>query len=245
MKVVLPMAGRGSRFANQGVTTPKPLIEIAGRPMVWWALQSLKELAFEQIVFIALREHDEQFQLKKTLPTLIPDGIKVDMIFLDNVTEGQLCTVLTADQFIDTEEDVLVASSDTLVLSSLAADIASRPENCAGLISVANMPGDRWSFAGIDAQGNVVKVAEKVRISDHASTGLYYFSSGRTFLRYGRQMVERQERIRGEYYIIPLYQKLIDDGQVIRLSFADEMWDMGTPESLTAFESGYLNRRNP
>lgn len=242
MKIVVPMAGRGSRFATQGVQTPKPLIQVDGKPMVYWALQSLKGLVFNQVIFIALQEHDRQFDLKRLLPSFTGEGIDVQLVLLDDVTEGQLCTVLTADRYIDTPEDILIASSDTLVISDIGKDVAQWKSSCAGLISVANMPDDRWSFARVDDNGVVVEVAEKIRISPHASTGLYYFSDGSKFVNYGREMVARQEKTRGEYYVMPVYQKYIDDGAEIRLSVASQMWDMGTPDALQTFLKTYLHK---
>ena len=123
------------------------------------------------------------------------------------------------------------------MVSDLASTIANRPANCAGIISVANVPGDRWSFARTDDQGRVVEVAEKVRISDHASTGLYYFSSGCQFVEVGDAMIRAGEKTRGEYYVIPIYQKYIERGWLVTIAPAVEMWDMGTPEALNIFKN--------
>src|SRR5262245_34697805 len=170
MKVVVPMAGRGSRFAGANLETPKPLIPIARRPMVSWALRSLARMPYTQILFVALAEHEARFGLTDLLLGI--EGPKAQVILLDEVSEGQLCTVLAARDHIDTDEDLLIASSDTYVVSNLAQDIARRHPACRGIISVTEMPGSQWSFARADEMGRVVQVAEKERISDHASTGL-------------------------------------------------------------------------
>jgi dTDP-glucose pyrophosphorylase len=234
MKIIVPMAGRGSRFADQGLSMPKPLIQVYGRPMVAWALESLQQLDYSQLVFIALQEHERAFGVTAVLRQLA--GPSAQVIVIPNVTEGQLCTVLAAKELIDTDEDILIASADTFIRSSLGQDVAERSPACRGLISVASMSGERWSFARTDAQGNVVEVAEKVRISDHASTGLYYFSSGSEFVQVAETIIANQEKTRGEYYVIPVYQKYIERGWQVRISIASEMWDMGTPEALQAFK---------
>jgi dTDP-glucose pyrophosphorylase len=229
------MAGRGSRFADQGVNIPKPLIPVHGRPMVAWALDSLQEVAFSQLVFVVLQEHETAFGVTTLLRGLA--GPEAQVVVIPAVTEGQLCTVLAAKEMIDTDEDILVASADTYIRSSLHRDIARRESFCRGLISVANLPGDRWSFARADESGRVLEVAEKVRISDHASTGLYYFANGREFVSTAGTMIANHEKTRGEYYVIPVYQKYILRGWRVGLSIAEEMWDMGTPESLESFKS--------
>lgn len=235
MRVVVPMAGRGSRFAEQGIETPKPLVRVAGRPMVAWALESLGGIEYSEIVFVALREHEEQFGVSDLLRRL---GIsRVRVVLLEDVTDGQLCSVLAAREHINRDEDVLIASSDTYVESELGREIAARRPDCRGIISVADMPGNRWSFARTDEQGVVVEVTEKVRISGHASTGLYYFANGREFVAIADDMIRNEERTRGEYYVIPTYQKYIDRGWRVEVSVAARMWDMGTPEALALFEA--------
>ncbi|MBX3083446.1 MAG: glycosyltransferase family 2 protein [Anaerolineae bacterium] len=236
MKVVIPMAGRGSRFANQGLTVPKPLIEVAdGKSIFLWALESIRAVTYSQLIFIILREHDEQFQLQAMLRSTF--GADIGVVVLDDVTEGQLCTVVTAREWIDTDEDVLVISSDTYVVSSIGEDIRNRKPDCTGIISVASMPGEQWSFARTDPSGRVVEVTEKVRISDHASTGMYYFSNGHQLVTIADAMIRNNERTRGEFYVMPVYQKYIERGWRVEISQATEMWDMGNPAALAAFRA--------
>ncbi len=234
MNVVVPMAGRGTRFATQGVDTPKPLIPVAGRPMIAWALQSLDDVAYSQVIFVVLAEHERQYGVTSMLRRLI--GERAEVVLLPDVTEGQLCTVLAARSFIDSHEDLLIASADTYVRSSLGRDIAARAPDCRGLISVAEMPGERWSFARTDPHGRVVEVAEKVRISSHVSTGLYYFARGHEFCAVADDMIRKGEKTRGEYYVIPMYRKYIERRWRVDISRAHAMWDMGTPEALWHFE---------
>lgn len=230
MKVVMPMAGRGSRFLSAGEKTPKPLISVKGMPMFYWAMKSIDGIDYSQMIFITLREHDEQYSVVKMLRKLY--GNNAEVILLDTVTEGQLCTVLAAESYLDTKEDVLVMSADTFVRSDIGKHIAEKRHNCAGIISVAKLAGERWSFAKIDETGKVIEVAEKRRISDYASTGLYYFSSGSEFLKEAKAMITNQEKTHGEYYVIPVYQKFIAKGLRVDISIADEVYDMGTPEAL-------------
>lgn len=242
MIAVLPMAGRGRRFADRGYETPKPLIEVAGKPMFSWALQSLEGLSINRLVVVALEEHEAQFNLSALFREHWKEKTPLKFVFLPDVTEGQLCTVIAAESFFQDDQSLIIAASDTLVKGRLAEDISRQPENSAGLISVASLPGGRWSFARTDAKGKVVEVAEKVRISDHASTGIYFFNNANQFRKYARQILDQQEKTRGEYYVIPVYQKMIDAGLWVGISPASEMWDMGTPEAKTAFEN-HLKQR--
>lgn len=236
MIVVMPMAGRGSRFNGSGYDRPKPLIEVNGRPMFVNALESIRHLAFSKLVIITLLEHEEHFGVTKYLKDFV--NYETELIQLEAVTEGQLSTVLAAKSFIDTQEDVLIVSSDTIIDSDLHLDILHKPVSSKGLISVANMPGESWSFAKVDHEGRVVQVAEKVKISDHASTGMYYFSHGADLVAFGEEIISNNERTKGEFYVIPVYQKMIDQGMDVGITQAHAMWDMGTPDALNEYLKG-------
>lgn len=235
MNVVVPMAGRGSRFGDTRGDIPKPLVSVLGKPMVTWALRSIENVSFNQIIFIALREHDEKFQLRKIFASAINGPF--ELVLLDEITAGQLCTVLEGKSFLDTDDDLLIISSDTYVISDIGKHISQRGSDCSGLISVTSLPGNQWSFAETDENGKVIRVAEKERISDFASTGLYYFSNGRIFVARAEEVVSRGERTRNEFYVMPLYQKYIDRGEVIGISPAKQMFDMGNPEALETAET--------
>jgi dTDP-glucose pyrophosphorylase len=233
MKVIVPMAGRGSRFSNSLYSKPKPLIDVLGKPMFIWAIESLNGIEFSEIIFIVLKEHQIKFGVKELLNKFVKVPFK--LILIDTVTEGQLSTVLEAKSIINTDESILVIASDTLIEGNLKADLAKIDEKIDGVISVMNLPGEQWSFAKVNSEGQVIEVAEKKRISEWASTGMYYFEKGVQLVQEAEKMIKNNERTRGEFYIMPLYQKLIDSGLNIRISKAEKMWDMGTPEALAQF----------
>ena len=228
------MAGRGSRFMKEGFNLPKPLIPVAGKPMFSWALRSLENINFNRLVIIGLREFETTYKITKLLREHVKGNY--ELILIPEVTEGQLCTVLKAKSYIDHDDGVLITSSDTWVVSSIGMDIQNIKSTCKGLISVKNMQGDQWSFARTDQFGKVVEVAEKTRISNYASTGLYFFRSGKELVALGEEMIHDNQRTRGEFYVIPVYQKFIDRGDHIGISEASQLWDMGTPQSKSKLE---------
>jgi dTDP-glucose pyrophosphorylase len=238
MIVVVPMAGRGSRYSEQGFEIPKPLINVAGKLMINWALKSLEGISYDKIIFVALHEHEAQYNINKILTETL--GNKFELVLINEVTEGQLCTVLMAKEFFVAGQDLLVIASDSMIKSEIGKDIVHRNPETKGIISVINLPGERWSFARTNSNGEVIEVAEKVRISNHASTGIYYFSDSCEFMNIAEDIVAKQEKTKGEYYVIPVYQKMIQNQQKVRISIAGEMWDMGTPEAKSIFEK-HLN----
>ena len=240
MKIIIPMAGRGSRFTSTGINLPKPLIDISGKLMIEWALKNISGLNYSELIFIILKEHDVNFELsKKLLSFNIP---KVKILIINDVTQGQLQTVLSAKESIQTEEDILISPTDTYVISNINHTIENRDSNCAGIISVINKEGNQWSFAKIDRFNKVTDVAEKQRISSLASTGIYYLSNGYQFVKEAERIITLDEKTHGEFYVIPIYQKLINKGYIINIDKAKEMWDLGTPESISLFKRHLSSR---
>ncbi|MEP2671015.1 MAG: sugar phosphate nucleotidyltransferase [Cyclobacteriaceae bacterium] len=238
MTIVMPMAGRGTRFSQKGFIVPKPFILVSGKPIYGWALDSILDLNFTKLILIALKEHADQFNIIEHVPKKIRE--RTQLILLDEPTEGQLCTVLASKEYLSGNDDLLIISSDTYVESDIGTAILNQKSKSKGLISVANLQGDRWSFAKTDGMGKVTEVAEKIRISDYASTGLYYFRASCDFITIGKKIVQQKQKQKGEYFIIPIYQEMINRGDYIGISIAQRIIDLGTPEALAEFN---MNRR--
>ena len=202
--------------------------------MLKWALKSIQDITYSKIIFIALKDHDRKYGISDLIRDLVDNPI---VILIDKVTEGQLCTVLCAREYLKNQEDLMIIPSDTLVISDLGKAIEEKSSDCKGIISVAKLPGKQWSFAKTNESGDVVEVAEKIRISDLASTGLYYFDNSAEFVKNADEIINNREKTQNEYYIIPVYQRMINQGKKIIIFHAKEMWDLGTPEAKLEFEN--------
>jgi len=234
MNLIMPMAGRGSRFAKEGIAVPKPLIDVRGRPMYAWATESLPLSLCSNLIFICLREHLEQTPLRNDIESRY-GRYSPTIISLDHVTQGQACTVLLAEQFIDNDTPLLIFNADTYCRTTLENTLPALSPEVAGILGVFRAAGDRWSFARTDADGRVVETSEKRRISDLACTGLYHFARGKDFVRYAHAVISDNERVNGEFYVAPIYNRMIREGRDIRVDVAEEAWPLGTPEDLQHF----------
>lgn len=232
------MAGRGSRFAEVGYQVPKPLIDVKGRPMYSWAMDSLPLYAANRVVFICLSEHLTDLALEQDIKTRY-SKLNPVIIPLDKVTEGQACTVLEAREYINNDEPLIIYNADTFCISSSDAAFTNLKADVDGVISVFQAEGDKWSFARTDDEGRVVETAEKRRISEWATTGLYHFTRGREFVSNAENMIAENERVNNEFYVVPVYNRMIANGANIRCDVAREVWVLGTPEDLAYFEEHY------
>jgi dTDP-glucose pyrophosphorylase len=240
MNIVMPMAGRGSRFAQIGIATPKPLIDVFGRPMYAWAMDSLPLELARRVIFICLEEHLREPALKQDIRDRY-GALDPEIVRLDEVTEGQACTVLKARRWIDNDEPLLIYNADTYCRTSLVKRLPELPPQVDGLLGVFHAPGDKWSFARADSDGRVLETAEKSRISDWASTGMYYFRRGRDFVAHAEAMIGAGERVNGEYYVAPVYNRMIAAGARIYIDAAEQVWVLGTPEDLRSFQEHFEN----
>lgn len=243
--IVIPMAGRGSRFADAGYTTPKPLIPVHGVPMIRLVIDNIRPSRPHRFVFICQADAVERFGLEQRLQAWAPG---CDLVQLSGVTEGAACTVLEAADFIDPDQPLMIANSDQYVdvdIDDYLADMDGRELD--GLIMTMDADDPKWSFAAVDDQGMVTRVAEKQPISRHATVGVYNYRRAGDFLEGAREMIRRDMRVNGEFYVAPVYDLMIAKGARIGVhSIGSEgagMHGLGIPADLDAFLALPLSRK--
>jgi beta-phosphoglucomutase-like phosphatase (HAD superfamily)/dTDP-glucose pyrophosphorylase len=235
MNVLIPMAGAGSRFAQAGYTFPKPLIEVNGKPMIQVVVDNLNVEA--HFIFLVQKAHYEKYNLKQLLNLIAPG---CEIIQVDGLTEGAACTTLLAKQYIDNDEPLLMANSDQFVeWNSNECLYAFTADNIDGGIVSFKATHPKWSFAKIGEDGFVSEVAEKNPISDNATVGIYYWKKGSDYVKYAEQMIVKNIRTNGEFYVCPVFNEAIQDGKKVRIKEIPKMWGIGTPEDLNYFLEHY------
>ena len=238
LNVVIPMAGAGSRFAKAGYTFPKPLIEVGGKPMIQVVVENLNIDA--NYIFIVQNSHRKQYNLDTTLRLIAPG---CEIIGIDGVTEGAACTVLLAKEFINNENPLFFANSDQFVEWNSSEFFYKMQEtNADGGIPIFKSTHPKWSFAKLDENNHVTEVQEKNPISDNATVGFYYFKKGLDFVQNAEEMIGADDRVNNEFYLCPVYNYLIKNGGVVRISEIEEMWGLGTPEDLDTYLKLKLKR---
>lgn len=235
INIVVPMAGRGSRFANAGYTMPKPLIDVKGHYMIEWVVKNLTPNCEHRFIFLCLQEHIDKFNLPDYLEKIAPGCVVVPV---NKVTEGAACTVLLAEKYINNDDELMIANSDQYVDCDINAYIKAQGEYD-GLIMTMYADDDKWSFIAFDDQKFVTMVREKEVISNEATVGIYNFKHGKDFVSYAHKMIELDLRVKGEFYVAPVYNMLIDDAKKIVFhnigSVGAGMYGLGVPEDLNAF----------
>ncbi|EOH92467.1 glycosyltransferase family 2 protein [Enterococcus pallens] len=240
MKIVITMAGKGSRFVKQGYQQPKHEI-IAGKHSLFaWAMHSLENFFDEEFIFLVRKDAFSAHRLKQELSLL---GInKYSIIELTSLTRGQADTVLQAEHLITDEEGLVIYNIDTTVQPRyLTKEMVLQGD---GTVPVFQAQGNHWSFAKLNRQNKIIELAEKQPISEWGSVGFYYFRYWKDYKTAFHIMKEEIARQYGEIYIAPLYNYLIQQGKIINPVFLPKNGyaSLGTPEELTEFIQRKINR---
>ena len=238
MKVIITMAGEGSRFKQMGIKPEKFRLQIKDRTMFEFAIESLSAFFDHEFVFITRESHDASEFVAEKCTALGIDAFEI--VEISELTSGQATTALAASPYVNDDDAIAIYNIDTYVEAGLSPDVLTGD----GCIPVFEAEGEHWSFAAVDEDDRVVEVAEKERISDLASVGLYYFNRWDTFeLAYDARSDAVEEQY-GERYIAPLYNHLIETGKEIHIHRvdADAIHILGTPAEVREFDSEFAER---
>ena len=234
LKIVVPMGGEGRRFAEQGYTFPKPLVEIDGRPMIELVVHNLRPKEPHEFIFICRQEHLEQYALTEVLRLVAPACRIVPM---REATAGALCSVLLASNHLQGDQELLVANADQIVdvcIDSFLADARARQAD--GSIVTFPSTHPKWSYVKLE-HDLVVAAAEKRPISRHATAGLYYFRRTDQFIAAAERMLLKNASLRSEFFVCPVYNELVLAG--LRISHFEidrhAMHSLGTPEDVKRY----------
>jgi dTDP-glucose pyrophosphorylase len=228
--LVLTMAGRSQRFSRVGVLPPKWAISIAGRTMLEHALEAATPLldAGAELRLVVRRADAATSEFTAVLEKVRYSGT---VVRVDDQAPGQAVDAAAALGPKDDSRPLVVWGVDTALQWNPSTARAAVAET-GDWILLAPLAGDHWSFAKLRADGTVAVTAEKRRISEHASVGMYGFASCRVF----RSVVvaEKAHGTGEQIYVAPLYNRLISAGAKVNPVHiaADDVISLGTPDEV-------------
>ncbi len=245
LNIVIPMAGAGSRFADEGYTDPKPLIRINDVPMISLVISNLKPECEHKFIFICQQDHVLKYDLRKKLNKWADSPIIIE---IDGITQGAACTVLKAKEYINNQDELMIANSDQYIDININSYLNKMSNNhLEGLIMTMKAYDDKWSFVELNREKLVEKVVEKEVISDEATVGIYNFRNGSSFVSAAEEMIEKKLTVNGEYYVAPVYNILIENGARIGINniggIDEGMYGLGTPKDLDCFLKLPISKR--
>jgi len=237
LNLVIPAAGRGSRFRNVGQPTPKPMIPILGLPMINWVIGNFSLDSADKIWIVS--------QKADNLPTLLGPYLidlpnEVSFIEIHGVTDGAASTFEFALKEIPEMEPVICANSDQFIKRDLNDFVSAvRNQEEAGQILTMKASGDKWSYIQRNSLNEVTKIVEKIQVSEEATVGIYGWSSAKIAVDSIYEMKKNSDKVKNEYYLAPSYNYLLKSGDRIQTKHMGEIendvFGLGTPEDLDSF----------
>lgn len=233
--ILIPSAGSGQRFAKMGIEVPKPLIKVDGVTLLERSLSSFKVNQNDTLIITTQLIHEVKKILKPRIDYLFPNN-HVVWLEVDELLPGQLSTcnytlrLLTSSNIISKCDKLYIHNCDTqFTWNSNLDDFHSF-----GLMAVFQAEGDHWSF-GKPSPNNkslAIEIAEKKRISNLASIGLYGFKSVDEFLEASNNHLIHGSKLNNEFYIAPMLQSAINQGKSIYMPEVGGVQLFGTPKEL-------------
>jgi glucose-1-phosphate thymidylyltransferase len=224
MKVIIPLAGKGTRLRPHTHVTPKPMLRIAGKPVMDYVMDDVKQLGdVEQVIYIT-------GHLKEKVEAHARDDIGLPAVFVEQlVQDGTAGAVNLARPYVD--QPVLIIFVDTIFDADLSIVHSTDADGIIWTKEVEDY--QRFGVVVTDSDGNMTRIVEKPSepISKRANIGLYYVRNWKLLFE-GIDHVLTQPANKGEYYLTDAFQYMIDQGAKIRVVDVEGWYDAGQNETL-------------
>jgi glucose-1-phosphate thymidylyltransferase len=224
MKVIIPLAGKGTRLRPHTHVTPKPMLKVAGKPVMSYILDDLKKLGgIEQIIYIT-------GHLKERVEEYARSNYDFDSVFIEQkVQDGTAGAVALARDYV--HEPVLIIFVDTIFDADLS---AIRDSTADGIIWTKEVEDyQRFGVVVTDENNFMTRIVEKPKepISKRANIGLYYIRNWK-LLYEGLEHVLASPPNMGEFFLTDAFQYMIDHGAKIEVRDVAGWYDAGKIETL-------------
>lgn len=252
-KILIPMAGAGQRFADAGYTVHKPAIMTIDRftgkekPMVVCATKDLPGVVEDgsNVIYV-----DRTFHKTDGVEDIIREYYpKARFITIDHLTEGQACTCMLAEEYLDPEEPLLIAGCDN-GMDINTESFAQLTKDCDCIVFtyrhneavLANPNAYGWMIA--DKEGNITGTSIKKAISDTpmedpAVVATFWFRKAQVFLEATKKMIEENDRINNEFYVDQTVKHVLDLGYKAKIFDIDRYVGWGTPADYEGYQKTY------
>ena len=253
--LILPMAGKGSRFAEEGYDLPKPLLDVDGLPMILQAVDCLPES--DNNVFICLQDHVDNFDIDKTLKNYF---LNTEIISINETTEGQACTceIGIKETNVNLENPILISACDNGVFYDRKKYLELLNDESIDVIvwtfrnnQASKTNPNAYAWLDVDENNNIKHVSCKKFIYEnplttHAIIGTMFFRKGRYFMEGLQKNYNENIRTNGEFYVDDVLNQNIKDGLKVKVFEVENYICWGTPNDYKTYNywNKYFNKIN-
>lgn len=258
MNILIPMAGEGQRFKDEGYITSKPAILTYDRhdgwqkPMVILATLDLPGAtdSSNNLIFI-----DRNFHKTEGIEQIISEEFSwAKFITVDKLTEGQACTCMLAKKFINNDDELLIAGCDNGMDYNNCEYERLKAENDVIVFTYTDNEAvlknpNAYGWMMVDEQNNITGTSIKKAISDnplkdHAVVATFWFKKGRMFVEATEKMIAENDRINNEFYVDQVIKHMLDLGYKATVFDLDRYICWGTPRDYEIYQKTYEYWRN-
>lgn len=243
-KLILPMAGKGSRFAEVGYDKPKPLLPVDEKPMIIRAVDCLPQST--ENVFICLKQHAEKYKVDDEILKTFPNS---DVIFIDETTEGQACTCkIGIDKCrVNLEDPILISACDNGVYYDTEEYIKLVNDESIDVIvwtfrnsQASKVNASQYSWVDVDENNFAKYISCKKFIYDdplktHAIIGTMFFRKSKYFVDGFQKNIDQDIRTNNEFYVDDVLNQNIKDGLKVKVFEVKNYICWGTPNDYKTY----------
>ena len=227
MKVIIPLAGYGTRLRPHTYSQPKPLLKVAGKAVLGHIIDQLAALTVEEIIFVvSSRGSQIEEYMKEYYPRYKTRYVEQDLML------GQSYGISFARPYVKPAEEVLIIFSDTVFKTDLASLGNVEADGALHLREVPD-PG-RFGVAVVDEAGFVTRLVEKptTPVSKLAIVGVYYFKEASWIFNAIEKQLNSGHQLHGEYFLADAITLMLEEGAKLKARHLDLWEDCGTIEAL-------------
>ena len=227
LHLIMPMGGAGSRFFKDGFIMPKPLIEINGKPFLYWATRSIeKYVDLADITFVVLNQHIEDFHIDEVILKYFPNA-KIEAVDFEKVKSGPVMTCLAGLKSINDDQPILFNDCDHMfACGAFASDINSGEWDYDGALLTFESDQPQFSYIQYD-DSRIVGTVEKKVVSNHAICGAYLIRNAEMFHNMAEIYLKNCNY--NEYFVSGIYNVMCQKGFDVQNYTVDFHVPFGTP----------------
>lgn len=211
VNILIPIGKKSHFFNDNEYLFPQSLIEINDKTIIQIVIENYETINEDKrFIFIVGKDECDKFHTNNVLNLIT--NYNCDIVTLDKPTGGALCSCLMAIDYIDNNDELIIANSDQILnlnINNVLADFRDRNSDC-GVISFESVH-PRWSFVLEDENNKIIEAAEKRPISKNAIAGFYYFKRGTDFINSAMKSIKRDAKVDGNFYIAPIINEMVLD----------------------------------
>ncbi len=239
MKAIIPVAGVGTRLRPHTYSQPKPLIPVAGKPILGFIIDRMVKAGFTEFIFVIgyLGEKIEAF-VKENYPHLTTHFV------IQNKREGLGHAIYLTREFIKPEEELFIVLGDTI----FEADIESVMQLSTSALGLKKVDDPReFGVAEVDDDFNILRVIEKPSIpkSNLALVGLYKIKESEQLFIALEQIIKHAFKTQGEYHLTDALMLMIQQGIIFKGFKIQNWYDCGKKDILLETNAILLKKLHP